>query len=374
MNKYSFGRRELLALGAVSVLAPVLRLFPTGATELAGRAVWLCALAALPVLLLYARFLTVLMGRRQEGEGLPELTLRLLGPVQGRLALAVMALWFTLYAGFILRSGADRLIVTIFPEAEPALFSVVMGLLALTAALGSERSLVRTARMAQPVVLGALLIILGFALFSVKPSNLLPLTAQDALPTLEGAAAAADILSLGLYSLCFLEGCTPKAEGRFRAYALWLTLMTVLLTLIIVAVVGCFGAELTKMLSRPFFSLMRNLVFFQSVERVEALVVMLWIFPDFLLVSLCLTAAQRPLRLMLGRTPVYNGEGAGNFKNGRYMIWLCTAAAIVAAIFIGPDSASMDFWSQLLIPAINLGFAFLFLPLIYLAAKLRKAI
>lgn len=264
MNKYSFGRRELLALGTVSVLAPVLRLFPTGATELAGRAVWLSAFCALPVLLLYARFLCVLMGFRREGEGLPELTLRLLGPVPGKLALGVMGLWFTLYAGFVLRSGADRLIVTIFPEAEPALFSVVMGLLALYAALGSERSLVRAARMIQPVVLGALLFIIAFALLSMRSENLLPLTSGDALPALKGSAAAVDILALGLYSLCFIEGAVPITKGRFGAASKWTVLMTLLLTLIILAVVGCFGAELTTLLARPFFSLVRNLVFFRA--------------------------------------------------------------------------------------------------------------
>ena len=372
MNKYSFGRRELLALGTMVVLAPVLRLFPTGATALAGRAVWLCAFCAVPVLLLYARFLSQLMTMRQEGEGLPELTLRLLGPAPGKLALGVMALWFTLYAGFILRSGADRMIVTTFPQAQPPLFIIVTGLLGLAAALGSERSVVRVARMVQPVMLGALLVILAFALFSVRSSNLLPLTVNDAVPTLKGSAAAVDILTLGLYALCFIEGGIPKTEGRFRAFAVWTLLMTLLMTLLITAIVGCFGAELTGMLSRPFFSLVRNLVFFQGHERVEALIVMLWIFPDFLLVSLCLLSAQRSLRLLLGKTPDYAGQSLGDFSQGRFVIWLCATAAITAGIFIGPDAASLDLWSQTVIPGINLGFAFVFIPLIYLTAVLRK--
>lgn len=374
MDTYQFGRRELLTLGTIVVLAPALRLFITESAEYAGRGAWLTALCALPVLLLYARFLSELMEQRQEGESLQGLLLRLLGPVLGRAGLAVAAAWLLLYAGFVLRSGSDRLVVTIYPNTSPAGFSVVMGLIALIAALGSVRSTARVARIVQPVVLGALFLILFFALFSVKLSNLLPLTVDDVVPILKGSVAAVDVISLGAYALCFLEGRTPKAPGRFKANALWMIALTVLLTALNATIIGSFGAEVTSLLSRPFFVLVRNLVFFNSVERVEALLVMLWTFPDFLLVSAFFTAAQHSVRLLLGLDEKYSGQRLLDFKNGRFVIWLCAVAAILCAIFIAPDTESLSFWSTRLIPAVNMSFAFLFLPAVYVIGKLRKVI
>ena len=374
MKSYEFGRRELLAMGTVMTLAPALRLFPTGATALAGKAVWLSAPLAIPPLLGYLWFLTVLMSKRNEGENLQELTLRLLGPGLGKAALVIMSLWFILYAGFVLRAGSNRFIVTVYPNINPAGFSVVMGLLALAGALGSARSLVRVARIVQPVVVGALLLVVFFALFSVKTENLFPITVDDALPAAEGSVAAIDIIVMGAYALCFIEGGTSKKPGRLKDFALWLILFVLLMTSLTVVIIGSFGAELTTMLSRPFFVLVRNLVFFRTVERVEALIVMLWIFPDFLLVSLFLYAGQYSLRLVLGYQSAYKGERLLDFSGGRYMIWLCAAAALLCAIFIAPDAISMDFWSQELIPGINLCFAFVFLPLVYAAAKIKKTI
>ena len=94
--KDSFDRGQLIALCTVIVLVPALRLFPSVATQFAGRAAWLSAPAALFPVLLYILFLDDLMERRMEGEGLAELLMRALGPVAGKIALGFSALWFLL--------------------------------------------------------------------------------------------------------------------------------------------------------------------------------------------------------------------------------------------------------------------------------------
>ena len=144
--------------------------------------------------------------------------------------------------------------------------------------------------------------------------------------------------------------------------------LLLLLSLLGIAVVGSFGAELSANLSRPFFVLVKNMVFFRTVERVDALVVMLWIFPDFLLTSLFLWAGQYSIRLLLGLDAGYNGS-ALDFSNGRFVIWLSAAAVTLFALFLAPDAMSLELWSAYIIPALNLSFAFLFFPLIYIIGK-----
>lgn len=372
-DKRSFDRRALLSLGTVTILAPMLRLFPSASVEAAGRAAWLSAPAALPLTAAYIFFLSALMDKREEGENLQELSLRLLGKTGGRVFLVLTAAWLLLYAGFELRSGSDRLIVTVYPNSRSSAFSVVMGLLALAAVLGSERTIVRSARIIMPVLLGIFLLTLFFALFSVRADNLLPVTASDTLPVLLGSLAAADVVCVGLYSLCFFEGCVPKTPGRRKDFLIWLLGAMALLTLLDAAIIGCFGAEIVRILTRPFFVLVRNLVFFNSVERVEALIVMLWIFPDFLQVSLLLHAAQYSLRLVLGKDARYISGRVFDMGEGRYMIWLCFAAVLATAVLIAPDSVSMNLWSQKIIPIINLCYAFVVLPLVYIIICKKKS-
>lgn len=369
----SFDRRQLLSLGLIIMLAPALRIFPAETAALAGRPTWLCPLASAPLLIAYMHFLAKLMNCRQDGENFQDLALRALGDKVGKPVLGIMSLWMLVYSGFILRAGVDRLIVTTYPNSSPTSFSLVMGALALAAALSTPRALVRTARMVRPVVLGVLLLLFVFACFSIDINNLIPLTGLDLVPTLMGSAVSIDIVSCSAVAMCLILGGVKKQEGAFRQLCLWTTEALLLLTLLGVAVVGTFGAELSAHLTRPFFVLVKNMVFFRTVERVEALVVMLWIFPDFLLTSLFLWAAQYSLRLMLGMDAKHSGP-ALDFSNGRWLVWICAAIVTGFALVVAPDAISLEMWSAYIIPCANLSFAFLFFPLIYIIGKEKKRI
>ena len=372
--KDSFDRGQLIALCTVIVLVPALRLFPSATTQFAGRAAWLSAPAAFLPVLLYILFISDFMERRMEGEGLAELYIRALGPVAGKIMLGLSALWFLFYGGFMLRSGADRFITTIYPNSSSPFFSVTMGILGTVAAMVAVRSLVRVAKMVQPLVLGVLLLVLITALFSVDMSNLLPVTKHDTLPVAKGGIAAVNVLTAVLYLVCFVEGLTPKRSGRVRSFSFWALGIAVLMGVISFGIIGNFGPELSASLTQPFFSLVRNIVFFRTLERVEALVGTLWVFPDFLMISLLLYCAQHCIRLVMGHSGEYQGEKLFDLRRGRWVIPLCGLAATAASVIIAPNAQSLAFWSERLVPLINLGYALLFVPAVYLIGRARKTL
>ena len=372
--KDSFGRGQLIALCTVIVLVPALRLFPSAAAQFAGQAAWLSSPAGFLPVLLYILLLSNLMERRMEGEGLAELYLRALGPFAGKILLGLSALWFLFYGGFMLRSGADRFITTIYPNSSSPFFSLTMGILGTVAAMGAVRSLARVAKMVQPVVLGVLLLVLVTALFTVDMSNLLPVTKHDALPVAKGGIATVNVLTAVLYLVCFVEGLTPKSAGRARSFSLWALGISVLLCVISFDIIGNFSPELTASLTQPFFSLVRNIVFFSTLERVEALVGTLWVFPDFLMISLLLYCAQHCIRLVLGHSGEYRGEKLFDLRRGRWVIPLCGLVSSAASVIIAPNAQSLEFWSEKLVPLINLGYALLFIPAVYLVGRIRKTL
>ena len=367
--RQSYNTRQLLSLGAVILLAPALRLFPSRAASLAGKAGWLTPLAALPLAVLWAKGMSLLLERMRPGEQLPDLLLRLGGKRFGRPALAVFTLWCLVYAGFVLRSGADRLVGTVYPGASPLLFSQLMGLVALAAALSTPRTLARMGRMLLPLLFGVLGVLLFFSFLKTDPDNLLPVGPEALLPALKAAPVPLDICAGAGTALCFLAGGLREKGPRFPVLAAWAAGMCGLLTLISAAVTGQLGADLTAQLARPFFVLVRTLVFFRTVERVEALVVMLWIFPDFLMTALFLWAGQYALRLLCGYRPDALPHPRLDFGEGRVLIWALGAAATVLALFLAPQPAQLERWSTLYIPAANLGFVFLFLPFIYIVGR-----
>ena len=361
-------KRQLFSLGAVIALVPALRLFPAQTAQLAGRAAWLSPLPALPVLLLWAWGLSRFLRLRRAGEQLPDLILRLSGR-GGRAALAVLSLWTLLYAAFVLRTGSDRLVGTVYPGASPAVFTQLMGMLALRAALSTPRALARVGRMLLPLLLGVLLLLLGFACFSLDLDNLLPLGPEHLLPALHASVVPVDILAGAGTAFCFFAGGLKDDGPLFPLLALWAVGLCALLCALGAAVTGMFGAALAAALTRPFFVLVRTLVFFRTVERVEALVVMLWVFPDFLTASLFLWTAQYSLRLLFGYRPDTAMHERFDFTNGRWLIWLAGTAVILTGVFLAPTPAALERWSVTLIPALNLSFVFAFLPLVCLLGQ-----
>ena len=367
--KDNFSRRQLFAMCTVAVLAPTLRLFPSRASELAGRGAWLSALLAAVPLLLYAAFLRSFMAQRREGEGMAELVGRAPG---GKALLVLFAGWFLLYGALTLRAGAERFITTVFPNASAAVFSVSMGLVALIAALGACRTMARAAKLVQPVVLGVLGLVLLAALSDIETANLFPITIYNMKDVLKGTVPAVDVIVAVMYTACFLESAVTKEPKRFRDTALWLCFAVLLLFFLAVDIVGAFGAELASRLTRPFFSLVRNLVFFRTVERIEALVVTLWVFPDFVLTFMLLYAGQYCIRLAMGQDPRYIGEKLLDSSGGRWVIWLCGAVMISGAIVLAPTGSALELWSEKIIPLINLAVAFGLLPVVFLLTKIKR--
>ena len=115
--------------------------------------------------------------------------------------------------------------------------------------------------------------------------------------------------------------------------------------------------------------LVRTLVFFRTVERVEALVVMLWIFPDFLMAALFFWAGQYALRLLCGFHPDIKMHARLDFTEGRVLIWAFGAAAIILSLFLAPEPRQLERWSTVYIPCANLAFVFGYLPLLYIVGK-----
>ena len=359
--------RQLYSLGALVFLTPALRLFPSQAAALAGRGGWLTPLTALPLLLVYARFLTELLSLRREGESLPDLISR----AAGAPGLALCALWLLLYGAFVLRSGADRFVGTVYPRAAPSVFSAVMGLLALAGALAGFRTLARLGRMLLPLLAGVLLLLLLIALPGARLDNLWPLHPADLPGLVRGALVPTDLVAGTAAALCFVP-CARRAErGGQRARSLWMLGLCGLLTLLALTVTGRFGHELAAELSRPFFVLVRTLRIFRTLERFEALVVMLWIFPDFLMAALYLWAGRQALGLLLAGKELGPRRFGPAEDTARGLTWVCGAAVIGLGLVLAPDSGSLERWSRTLIPAINLVFSFGLLPFLYIIGSRR---
>jgi len=364
----------LLATASLMLMAPALRLFPSLAAQLSGKGAWVSALAAFPMLAAFAWFLRRFMLCAESGEGAAELIARACGSRLGRPALWVISLWLLLYCAFILRAGADRLITTVYPNASVLFFIIIMGALGTWAALGSIVTVERTAKLIEPIIIAVLLVILVSGVLSADKAAIFPITVYDAWPILKGSIAAVDVVSASLYCIFFISGYSAKSKSSLRGVLLWSAGACAFLSVLCIAVIGAFGAELTGKLAHPFFSLVRNLTLFGSLERVDAFVVALWVFPDFIIFSVFLWIGQHCLRLAVGQDASLCGKGRLDMNNGRWVIPTAGIAVTAAAALMARDANALALWSDRIIPAANLIFSFVLLPAVFILGKAKRRI
>lgn len=343
--------RQAGAVCFVALLPPATRLLPGLCAKLAGRAAWLCPVAALPVLLIVAWLIKKLTANAAPGENLAGLIQRGLGRWAGAAVLVVYGLWLVAYAGFSLRSSASRFIYTIYPGAPPWPF-VVSGLaMGLFAVLSPVKALARASELFRWLLVLALVPILVLGFLEMDAKTLVPVYPSDTVPVLEGALSALGTGAFLIVNIAFLErGPGELRRGRFCLGA------SLLMALLVAVTVGRFGPELTGRLTYPFFALVRNTSVFGVVERIEALVTALWVLSDFVLFAFALSAGSGCLRLAfgLGLDAVSERRGFFDLRGGRWLIWLCTAVSGLTAALIAPNSAALKLVSEVIAPGVNL--------------------
>lgn len=370
--KLNYDRRQLMALIFVSSLAPAVRLIPKFNTQTAGSASWPAPMIALPFLVLYVWFLSAFLAQRRSGEGLGELIMRTNGRAFGSVVLGGTAAFLIFCCGFILRSGAERFICTIYPAGNAWPFVIVMLAIGLIAALGPRKALLRSARIFSPLLVVVLVLVLIFALTNIDMNLILPLSKGEpdklglaALPMLEIYAG------IFVYS-AFFERRRECARSRAKAYSLWLIPVCVLFTVLCAAAIGNYGAELTSRFSYPFFAMIQNVAVFKTIERIEALVVALWMLPDFIIFAMMLIVASHCLRLVFGYVPGTKNAAMHDLTGGRWLIPASAALIAIVAVLLDMDSDNLSFYSQLVVPAANLAVSCVLIPVSFVVSRLRS--
>lgn len=268
---------EVRCLWLLCLLSPAIRLLPGLCARLSGAALWLCPIAALPLII---ALVFSLRGQSAPGRGLS----------------LIFALWLAFYSGFTLRSAAERLCATAHPGGSVAVFALLMLAVALLFATGKPDALCRAAGLFLPVVALAVLLTGAFALSDSELSNLLPVTERDAIPVIRGALPVFEAAGFPALLAARYGGGLTRNKPRERRRALLSCLFAAALLLIITA--GCtarFGAELAALLAQPYYALVSDTRLFGAIERTEALISSLWLLSDLVLAAMALRLSMRSL-------------------------------------------------------------------------------
>lgn len=298
-NNLKVGNIILVVL--CGLIVPISRVLDHHAASAAGTAAWLTPFAAAILFVPYALILSMLI-KKHPDTSLSEINTKVLGKYLGTAVNMAYVAWFIILSAYYLSKFGERMSTTVFYNTDGAVFiAVILVLLSVSCKLGQE-PLIR----ACCIFFFAVCAVFVFALICVMPNMHaeyhLPVTPSLLPGVLKGGVQIFSVLTY-FVTLPFFFG-EMKSDGVKKglfaggAVALLLSLFSIFV------IVGVFSAPLAAGMPFPFFSATKEIVLFESVERIEAIIICVMILSDFTLISLFVTCCGRVAKGSFGlKTP-----------------------------------------------------------------------
>lgn len=361
MKPDNISLKQLMAMAYVGILSPAIRLMPGVPAALAGRGAWLSVLAALVPTLLYIWMIGAFLKNRQEGEGLGEAVERSVGKTAAKIILALILLWLLFYTAFILRVAASRMLSTVYKSGNITVFAAVTLLAAALVAGGSVKGLARTAEVSVTIIIIVLAAVCLFSLSDFKFENIYPVTYLDLKDVALGAVPVVDVAVAMTYFL-FLAGHVRKRPGETRTCVRCAAYITLTMFVIVFFTIGAMGAGLAGKLQNSFFVMLRNLVVLRVIERMEAIVIAVWVITDVLfLASLLVIVTELGMKIL-------------HTAKRRLLLWIAAGITFVCALVMVPNAFALNKLSEGVVPGINMAVLLVVLPAVLIIGKIRKKI
>lgn len=310
--------KEYLMLLSLGLMTPLLKLIPSAEARTAGTAGWLAPVMALPVVVLGIRLVAAAGERLPDGVGLGEALCFWLGKGLGRIVCFLCGVWLLMISAVALRFCAERFISTIYPETEMGLFFLVV--LALEWYLG-RRKLAVTARVGQIFFYGMLMtlaVVLALGTSSVRLYNIAPVWVEDVPQLAEASVPLVAVMGAAVGWLFLFGEVTEREKGAKRSI-FWGIGMICAMLLLGFVMMGVFGEVLVQRLQIPFFSLSKEVQIGSAVQRVEPLVVTMWVFADVISLALLLRSGEKAFQCAFGVRDSLNGALLAVVFPGAYL-------------------------------------------------------
>jgi spore germination protein (amino acid permease) len=289
--------RQAMCLFLVITFTPVVRVIPQATAGLAKQAAWLTPFVSFALLLPVIFALKCILNKYPDKSftGILEV---IFGRFVGKTVTFGYILFFIMLLVVNVAGISNKLVISMYPAVDPAAFILAMLVVVSFAVYkGGLTVITRMGEVFLPLVMVVFLLLSALSSQNIKLGRLTPISYIDIVPVIKASvsvtAAQAHLPILFLLSDYFNN---KEKIGKYgTSTALLATLLCVVL---LVTVVGVLGAETTANTPIPFMTTVRLISVFESIERIEPVVVMLWIFTDFLIISVLLISLLNMYRSM----------------------------------------------------------------------------
>lgn len=284
-SKEKISIRQAMIILLTIVYSPSLRFNLVAGAKEAKQAAWLAPIIAL-FFILPIIFILDRIYKNYKHESFMEVIEDIFGLVVGKTLSVLYIIFLTFQLGIVIYNYADKLVSTAYTQYDQLIFVAIM--LFAVAYITRKSGLSVLARMSEILTVIIILVFLFFAALSfkdIKISNITPISYLDIFP-----AFKANLIVMSVWwhlPLMFLfSDYINNKEKIKKVCSVTILLLSFLSVLLAVTAIGILGATTIELSPVPYITMVKQLSVFGFVERMESIVLTLWIFSDFMMISL----------------------------------------------------------------------------------------
>lgn len=269
-------QQQLVCLAFTLHFTAAVIILPANVTKYGHSGGWVAPLVAFLLAALPVSLMLGLLVRRHPGQGFAELSRYLLGHIPGRVLGLAVSVFSLVIAALTLRDVVEATPVAVLPATPPWALATPFLLVAVYGAYSGVEVL---ARFAYFCVLGqAVIILLAFTTMTgmIHPLRLLPLYERSPLQLLQASWAYMGWVAEA-WSFLPLAVLVDRRSQAGRALVLGAALAALLLMALTALAIMVFGHQLVAQFSFPVYSLVQQITIGEFVERLDVVMVAIWL-------------------------------------------------------------------------------------------------
>ena len=363
-------KRQFILLFMTVIASPVIRSLPPILSESAEQAGWLVPVVS-GFLLLGIMVLMNELFRKNRGENLVQLCFKILTRPIGTLVAVIYLVWVIALLGFYLRYFGEHITANIMSEAS--LHFIIIAML-FPVGIVLSKSIVYYARLNEIIFHCFLFVFLVTGLFSIftkiNIENLLPISSMDVVPVLKGSLKGLSVFGYYIF-IFFIFDDVKVEEYSLKPEMKALTSVVLLSTLVMLITIGSLGHEAVLRFSDPYFMVVKNVNVLGFLERLDAILLIVWILADFTTITIfAYMAASIINTIFMSR----QSQPSGHIKKRRIIVYSVLILSYFTAIYGFKSKFVLEVFLRSFSVPVSVCMA-VFLPvLLFVVGKIRKLV
>lgn len=283
-DKDKISQRQALFLFISTVFTSAIHFIPSSTVQKAKQAAYLAPLITLAIFILL--ILLIHKTYKKFGDGsILDIICKILGPFIGKIIIILYCLWLTVFLGLFVRYYAERLVSSIFPYTSISIFIIIMLILVAAVLHAGIVTLARMNEIILPIVTIVTYTLIAFILPQIEVRRLTPISYVNFIPIMDASWGVTTVWGYVTYIFFIGDEINNKEriakEGMKVSIFIWITT-----TLLIAAIVGSLGHSVAIRTPFPFMAAVKLVSVFGILEKIESIVVVVWILTDFITIAL----------------------------------------------------------------------------------------